>query len=64
LRAASLGFVTPDWKNVVLLPSLRPFPISAPANFAGVAIDHVSGDIWFAEFQRKRIGLLSPVLAD
>lgn len=55
---ATLGFVTPDWREVVRLAPLAGFPgVRAPSS-AGIAIDPVTGDVWFAEFWRGRIGRL------
>lgn len=55
---ASLGFVTPNWKHVVRLPNLNAFPARAFADSAGVAVDPTTGDIYFCEFRRQRIGRL------
>ena len=57
-QQASLGFVTADWREVVRLPSLARFPADAAPSNDGIAIDPVTGDIWFAEFWRGRIGRL------
>lgn len=59
---ASLGFVSPDWRHVVRLPPL-PSEMLPPgkASGAGLAIDPETGDIWFAEFYRDRIGHLRRV---
>ncbi len=55
---ASLGFVSPDWSYVVRLPPLSSFAAVGRATAAGIAIDPGTGDIWFAEYVRKRIGRL------
>ncbi|MCE9584782.1 MAG: hypothetical protein K8T20_20010 [Planctomycetes bacterium] len=52
---ASLGFVTADWKSIVRLP---PLPGDGPLTCDGIAIDPKTGDIWFAEFLRHRLGRL------
>ena len=55
---ASLGFVTRDWGHVVRLPPLSSFDAEGIPYSAGVAIDPETGDVWFAEFHRKRVGHL------
>lgn len=57
----SVGFVTADWENVVRLPPLSLFQGEGGAASAGIAINHSSGEIWFAEFFRQRIGRLRKV---
>jgi streptogramin lyase len=57
----SLGFVTADWRHIVRLPPLSLFPGEGGAAAAGIAIDPATGDIWFSEFHRKRIGRLRKV---
>ncbi len=54
----SLGFVTADWGHILRLPSMEPFPSGETSGNGGIAIDDATGDIWFAEFFRKRIGRL------
>jgi hypothetical protein len=56
--AASLGFVTPDWSEVVRLPPLASYPGDGNAAATGLAIDPSTCDIWFCEFWRRRIGHL------
>lgn len=51
----SLGFVTPGWDAIVRLPTLPGGEGSAPD---GIAIDPRTGDIWFAEYWRHRLGRL------
>ncbi len=55
---ATLGFVTADSSAVVLLPSLAGYDPDDAPSAAGIAIDPVTNDIWFAEFWRQRIGRL------
>lgn len=55
---ASLGFVTPDWREIVRLPPLASFPGDGNAAAAGLAIDPAAADVWFCEFWRRRIGRL------
>ena len=55
---ASLGFITADWDHIVRLPSLGLFPASAAPAANGVAVDPTTGDLYFTEFWRKRIGRL------
>lgn len=57
----SLGYVTAGGRAIVRLPSLAGFPAAAAPSAAGLAIDPVTGDLWFAEFWRQRIGLLRPL---
>ena len=59
--AGSLGFVSGKFRHVVRLPSLAAFPGTGGASVAGVAVDRTSGDVWFAEFWRKRVGRLRPI---
>jgi streptogramin lyase len=59
--AASLGFVTPDWREMVRLPPLASFPANGNAAATGLAIDQETGDVWFCEFWRHRIGRLRHV---
>ena len=57
----SLGFLTADGSTLTRLPPLSRFAGAGAASAAGVAVDPVSGDVWFCEFWRKRIGRLSKV---
>lgn len=57
----SLGFITADWQHVVRLPSLNDFPANDVADSAGISVDPTTGDIYFCEFHRKRIGRLHKV---
>jgi streptogramin lyase len=54
----SLGYLTPDWNHMTRLPPLKKFPGTGSAMADGIAMDDTTGDIWFCEFQRKRIGRL------
>ena len=54
--AASIGFVTADRGEVVRLPPLAAYSGNGNAGVAGLAIDPISGDVWFCEFWRRRIG--------
>jgi streptogramin lyase len=54
----SLGFVTPDWNGIVRLPPLAGFEGEGNASASGLVIDPATGDIWFCEFWRHRIGHL------
>jgi streptogramin lyase len=70
--ATSVGYVKPDWSGFVVMPPLSLYPfwnstgeycptdIGAFVSFngAGIAIDQDSGDIWFADYCRKRLGRL------
>jgi streptogramin lyase len=53
-----LGFFTPNGAHVVLLPPLQRFPGGGVPNVDGVAVDPTTGDVFFCEFLRKRIGRL------
>ncbi len=59
--AASIGFVTPDWHEVVRLPPLAMYPGDGNAAAAGLVIDPSTGDLWFCEYWRHRIGRLHRV---
>src|SRR5262245_24295010 len=54
----SLGFITRGWKHIVRLPDLNDFPANGIANVAGIAVDPTTGDIYFCELHRNRIGRL------
>ncbi len=58
---ASVGFITANWKHIVKLPSLNDFEANEIADSAGIAVDPTTGDIYFCEFKRKRIGRLQLV---
>ena len=60
----SVGYITPDWEQVVMLPPLRYFPANGPVHSAGIAVDKKTGDIWFSEYERKRIGKLHLLNSD
>ena len=57
----SVGYVTPDWAHVIRLPPFADFPGEGGPASTGIAIDEATGDIWFAEFWRQRIGRLRRV---
>ena len=54
----SVGFITPSWQHVVMLPTLARFPAISSPHSAGIAVDPNTGDIWFTEYTRKRIAKL------
>ena len=54
----SIGYLTSDWQDIVMLSPLKYFEAKDSTHSAGIAIDPVTGDIWFAEFERERIGRL------
>jgi len=70
--ATSVGVVKADWTDEALLPPLSLYPfynstgtycpteINSFVSFigTGIAIDPVAGDIWFADYCRKRLGRL------
>lgn len=60
---ASLGFVTADGRAIVKLPSLAAYDPDDAPSAAGIAIDPLTGDLWFAEFWRQRIGRLRRIPA-
>jgi streptogramin lyase len=70
----SLGYVTADWSGIVMLPPLALYPCALdgrdcgvapgtqpPFDGAGMAIDPSTGDVWVAEFSRRRLGRLHRV---
>jgi len=57
----SVGFVTADQRHIIRLPPMSMFPGDGAASGAGIAVDAETGDIWFSEFYRKRIGRLRMV---
>ncbi len=57
----SLGFITADWQTCVRLPDLNAFPARTYADGAGISVDPTTGDIYFCEFKRQRIGRLHKV---
>lgn len=59
----SLGYITADMQHAVRLPPLSQYPGTGGAATAGIAIDKSTGDIWFSEFWRKRIGHLRKITA-
>jgi len=54
----SLGFVAPDWSYSVRLPPLPGAAGDKAPSATGVAIDATTGDIWFAEYLRHKLGRL------
>jgi hypothetical protein len=60
-NTASVGFVTAGFGAAVLFPPLEAFPGDGAAHNTGIAFDPATGDVWFAEFLRKRIGRLQRV---
>ncbi len=58
---ASLGYITPDWSAIVRLPPLKDFPGVGNAAADGIAVDPNTGDLYFCEFWRKRIGHLRQI---
>lgn len=61
---ASLGYITADWQHIVRLPSLGLFSANANPAADGIAVDPTTGDLYFCEFWRKRIGRLHLVVDD
>jgi streptogramin lyase len=59
----SIGFVTADWSRVELLEPFADQP-GGDNSYAGIAIDHRTGDIWVAEFQPPGVGRLTLVNRD
>jgi streptogramin lyase len=59
----SIGFVTADWSRVELLEPLEAHP-DGDSQYAGIAIDRETGDIWFAEFEPPGVVRLTPVDRD
>lgn len=50
-----LGFMTEDRSEMVRLPPLDRFGERTAAGAMGIGVDRKTGDIWIAEFWRKRI---------
>ena len=50
--------VMPDWRKVVRFPPLASYPGDGNAAATGLAIDPPTGEVWFCEFWRRRIGRL------
>ncbi len=75
--ATSVGVVNADWTSAALLPPLSLYPfynstgtycptaVNAFVSFVGtgIAIDPFPGDIWFADYCRKRLGRLRALSA-
>jgi hypothetical protein len=57
-QPSHLGFFTADGRHVVRLPPLQRFPGGGVPAVDGVAVDPTTGDVYFCEFVRKRIGRL------
>jgi streptogramin lyase len=63
----SIGYVTPDWSQVVVAdrsnftPNFNP---SSDKTFTGIAIDPNDGEIWVNEFHPPGVGRLTPVDRD
>lgn len=55
---ASVGYVTPDWQHITRIPPMEDDSHSRAWTADGIAVDPNSGDIYFCEFWRKRIGRL------
>jgi len=60
---ASLGYITPDWQRITRLPPMEDSSHTSAWCADGIAVDPTSGDRYFAEFWRKRIGRLRYVPA-
>ena len=70
--STAVGYVGVDWNGPVLLPPLSLYPfynstgaycptdLDAFVSFTGggIAIDPITGNVWFADYCRKRLGLL------
>jgi streptogramin lyase len=72
--AASVGYVTPDWRDIVMLPPLGLFPCAAggtecgvlagthpPFAGTGIAVDTKTGGVWIAAFSERLLGRLLPL---
>ena len=60
-EGGSMGFITPDFQYMTRFPPLDLIPDVDMPGADGIAIDPVTGDIWFCEFFRDRIGRLQEV---
>lgn len=61
VRNASLGYISADWSSIVRLPSIDGFGTTDTAAAAGIALDPTTGDMYFCEFIRQRLGRLRQV---
>lgn len=57
----TVGFLTPDMQHRTRMPPLDLYPGDGMPGADGIAVDPVTGDIWFCEFFRDRIGRLREV---
>jgi streptogramin lyase len=69
--AATVGFALPDGGGLRLFPPLSLFPFASDGtncreaghfvsfNGAGIAVDPATGEIWFADYCRRRLGRLT-----
>lgn len=58
---ASLGYITPDWQHITRIPPLEDDSHPSAWCADGIDVDPATGDIYFCEFWRKRIGRLKYV---
>ncbi len=57
-HSASLGYITPDWQQMTRIPPMEDDSHAGAWCSDGIAVDPTSGDLYFCEFWRKRIGRL------
>lgn len=60
-EGGSLGFITADFEHRTRFPALNLIPGDGMPGADGIVVDQVTGDIWFCEFFRDRIGRLREV---
>lgn len=58
---ASVGYISSDGNTITRLPPMETFQGTGAASTAGIAVDPISGAIYFCEFWRKRVGRLQRV---
>lgn len=55
---AAVGYLTPDWNHMTRFSPMGPTAGDRAWSAAGIALDPTSGNLFLAEFWRKRIGRL------
>ena len=58
---ASVGYLTPDWRHMTRFSPMDKTAGVGAWSAAGIALEPISGDLFLAEFWRKRIGRLKQV---
>ena len=58
---AAVGYLTPDWSQMTRFSPMGATAGARAWSAAGIALDPSSGNLFLAEFWRKRIGRLKQV---